>query len=473
MGKAKPSPASECGSDKRESCYVPDSFQQEDFGKMSTAEKDLVYQDIYGMQNDVAEPDSFVDTKLLELETELDRLSTEKRDAYAKAMDQEREKKTDYVRNANFRRMFLRAERFDTAKAAVRLASFFETKLEIFGIDKLTRSIVQSDLDERDKEVLNSGFINHKCGTDRGGRMVVFLMRERLRVTGLMGADREINIKRAMFYQLMATMECHEESQKKGLVIVSWNIGPKTNPQLFRRFGSAVKMSTNAIPMRLSAIHNCFNHNKEQVIYILKFAHTPREIRTRTKLHEGEAKQALFELATYGIDADSLPVTTENKFQLDKTLCVIEVDRKIEESKLHQEVLEAADNTKVSFAKGDGEKKIIKSKSKKQFIMAKASSDYGLTSEQGSKKSDPNNVDKTKVQEKRDEQEKHSNESTLEKLPLRLMDLLDSGVANDAIWWLAGGNAIAIQQEKFSREVISKHFHGIKYDSFLRRLRRW
>ena len=48
--------------------------------------------------------------------------------------------------------MFLRAERFDAPKAAIRLVNHFEGKLVLFGEDKLVKRITLDDLEEEDIE---------------------------------------------------------------------------------------------------------------------------------------------------------------------------------------------------------------------------------------------------------------------------------------------------------------------------------
>ena len=72
-----------------------------------------------------------------------------------------------------FRLKHLRSVNFDVTKAAAKFVSFFEVKLELFGIDRLTKTITLDDLDPEDMECLNSGFCTILPLQDRAGRTVV------------------------------------------------------------------------------------------------------------------------------------------------------------------------------------------------------------------------------------------------------------------------------------------------------------
>ena len=64
-----------------------------------------------------------------------------------------------YLDSRDFKLMFLRAELFRPKPAADRYVKFLRLKLGLFGWDKLTRDIVQADLDQEDIIALQSGFV--------------------------------------------------------------------------------------------------------------------------------------------------------------------------------------------------------------------------------------------------------------------------------------------------------------------------
>jgi HSF-type DNA-binding len=59
------------------------------------------------------------------------------------------------------------------------------------------------------------------------------------------------------------------------------------------------------------------------------------------------------------------------------------------------------------------------------------------------------------------------------RLPDKMMAILVSGEAPDAIWWLQNGTAFAMQKEKFQEQILDKHFRGNKFKSLVRNLHRW
>jgi HSF-type DNA-binding len=56
--------------------------------------------------------------------------------------------------------------------------------------------------------------------------------------------------------------------------------------------------------------------------------------------------------------------------------------------------------------------------------------------------------------------------------PQRLMEMLDSEVVPDAMWWAEKGMAFAMDLSKFG-DVLHHHFQATKYASFTRKLNKW
>jgi hypothetical protein len=78
----------------------------------------------------------------------------------------------DFVRNRTFRVRFLRSVQYNIRAAAQRFVTFFDAKLELFGVDQLARTIVQDDLDFDDRACLNSGYCSVLPMKDAQGRLV-------------------------------------------------------------------------------------------------------------------------------------------------------------------------------------------------------------------------------------------------------------------------------------------------------------
>jgi hypothetical protein len=135
-----------------------------DLNKISLNEREQVFEDLHGVSDTIDESPEFVACCLAELEAEIAKIRY--RDAYLAAAN----KDSSYTNSRNLRLKFLRAEQFDSKKAAVRLVGFFERKLEVFGPDSLARDLLISDLDEEDQECLQCGLLTLVPATDMAGR---------------------------------------------------------------------------------------------------------------------------------------------------------------------------------------------------------------------------------------------------------------------------------------------------------------
>ena len=74
-----------------------------------------------------------------------------------------------FVQNEKFRLIFLRSVRFDIEQTAIRLFAHFESKLQLFGADKLCRKISIDDMSEDDMITLKNGQTQLLPDRDRSG----------------------------------------------------------------------------------------------------------------------------------------------------------------------------------------------------------------------------------------------------------------------------------------------------------------
>jgi len=123
-----------------------------ELANLSLVDHERVLFDIYGFAAQVKEDPQMIDTKLNELQSELDRI--ESKDDYNLAHQMNRE----YVERRSFRLLFLRCEQFDAQAAAKKIVTHFVEKRNLFGGGEvLARDIAQSDLGERETAILRSG----------------------------------------------------------------------------------------------------------------------------------------------------------------------------------------------------------------------------------------------------------------------------------------------------------------------------
>jgi hypothetical protein len=81
---------------------------------------------------------------------------------------------SEYVKNRKFKLQFLRADSFQPGAAAIRLASFFEAKTELFGSEKIVEDIRLRDLDKMDiRCLMESGYVQRLSEKDQAGRAII------------------------------------------------------------------------------------------------------------------------------------------------------------------------------------------------------------------------------------------------------------------------------------------------------------
>jgi hypothetical protein len=143
-----------------------DKLLAEELNQMALEDRELLYEEIHGVDKIVEETSELLAAKMEELGREIPRIRDKA------AYDQAERQCAEYVNSAKMRLMFLRAEYFDAEKAAIRMVMFFEHKLDLFGSDALARPLRLSDMDEDDMACLKSGSVQLLPVRDRAGRLV-------------------------------------------------------------------------------------------------------------------------------------------------------------------------------------------------------------------------------------------------------------------------------------------------------------
>jgi hypothetical protein len=143
-----------------------DSMLANELSAMSVEEREKVYYDIHGVSEIQKEEPQFLETSLARLEEEIQKISSNSKEAYDQALLQNAE----YVTARKFRLKFLRADSFCPRSAAARLVKFLEQKSMLFGVEKLTQDIKLSDLDASDNRCIEAGICQLLPFRDQAGR---------------------------------------------------------------------------------------------------------------------------------------------------------------------------------------------------------------------------------------------------------------------------------------------------------------
>jgi hypothetical protein len=158
--------------DNPENQGMSDAVLAKELNELSIKEREQAYEDVHGVSEEFEETLELIEQSLDDFEVEINKIK--KKPAYDKAFFLN----SQHVRKREFRIMFLRADNFDAKKAAKRIILYFESKLELFGANKLAKDITLDDLDDDDMEGLLSGSFQSLPTKDQAGRAVIFISQE-------------------------------------------------------------------------------------------------------------------------------------------------------------------------------------------------------------------------------------------------------------------------------------------------------
>jgi hypothetical protein len=150
-----------------EATWSPDKIIAAELGKLSLKEREKVYEDVHGVSDPIQETPKLTDECLKKMEDEINLIQEKFAYEQAKLLSE------SFVTDRKFRLGFLRAESFDPKKAAARLVKYFTCRLEMFGVEKLSKSITLDDLSDESVSALGGGRIQILPNRDTQGRAVV------------------------------------------------------------------------------------------------------------------------------------------------------------------------------------------------------------------------------------------------------------------------------------------------------------
>ena len=179
---------------------------------LSFQERQKQQESLHGVDQAIAEEDTFIESSLQQLENHLSKIKSRTVYQMAEQMD------PAYVRARAFRIMFLRGNRYDAEDAAKNMLRFFEMKRQLFGAAKMIKDITIEDLDDGDIAALKLGMVQI-AGKDRAGRVMT------VSFPGLNDGSITLqNELRTRFYTFMSILE-EEQNQIRGIVSIVFPVG--------------------------------------------------------------------------------------------------------------------------------------------------------------------------------------------------------------------------------------------------------
>ena len=203
--------------------------------------------------------------------------------------DNTESKRSCYVNDPMVRLRFLRAERYDPKKAAIRFVKFLKFSQELYGDFVADRPIQLSDLKTREeKRALTNVSFQFLPFRDRSGRRV-------FAAVGTCGYDIEPKLRNKVLWYMCWIASEDIESQRKGVVIVGWPSEEKIWEQSLRSSlvnyeGVYQRKCINGLPMRIAGVHTCLRDNRpvyKIISSLFYFALTPY-LKTKYKVHMGK-----------------------------------------------------------------------------------------------------------------------------------------------------------------------------------------
>ena len=117
-----------------------------------------------------------------------------------------------------------------------------------------------------------------------------------------------------MFYYMVMAALSDEETQKKGMVFVGYNMGHKSTSD--RTPVKIIMKMRQLLPVRVVTLHYCHDNVRVRPMMFLAAFLSGAYGRVRFRPQYGTPKEIRFKLSTFGIPIDALPITEEGEVKL-------------------------------------------------------------------------------------------------------------------------------------------------------------
>jgi hypothetical protein len=287
----------------------PMELMAKEMNRLSLQERERAYEDLHGVSVMVHESPELIHAALPTMEYHLQRIRH--KPAYTLAEAHRKE----YVQDANFRLMFLRAERFDVEKAANRLVRWLTWKLDLFGKEKLCEKHIGLDqLDADARVMVETGIMQILPERDSCGRAVQALA---LRYRYHWGKSSKALLQ--MFFYIAMVAAEDETNQKNGMVIILYGLGIEMSPIDPSALGHidekyeilGYSSITTCLPIRWDAVHFLTTSRALQYSMAMFTKTIGWHVRARLRVHIGSHLEGQYGLLSFGLPSSLLPFTDE------------------------------------------------------------------------------------------------------------------------------------------------------------------
>jgi len=268
-----------------------------EMNELSFEQREKILEDVHGVAAVHDETPEFVDQCIEELDKAISKTPIKNRKAYNRAVFLRPSLQSD----KKFKLQFLRADEFDAKMAAERMVKYFQQKSDLFGEEKLGKTLTLDDLTDDDMYLYEIGYITVLPFPDRSGRPIIFgdgtkLDFERMTIDSILRC----------YWYLMVSCYDDEIAQKKGSCTVVRLSAARRSVSKLAELARRSAYNANCAPGRNASFHICYDDScMDFLIKILRFS-AEKATRVRTRAHFGSEIENDYKLMSFGIPCDSL-----------------------------------------------------------------------------------------------------------------------------------------------------------------------
>jgi len=271
--------------------------------------RDDINASIYGNLSGVKvnETPELITSKTKMFDDEIAQMKPTKKKAFLMAV----EKIPDRI-NDKHKLMFLRAELFNSKKAAIRCCRHWDFMLDIFGPEKAFLPLTQKGALRDDAETLKLALYSDTGEKDSHGQHVLFVNFRSVNASKL---DCKA-VCRCAVYTIWNRVERDEVTQQNGMV-AQMTIPQSTrtwNPRITRQMSLYVRYGA---PVRLACVHALYPGRFFKVIFRVGRI-LAGELSSRIKVFAGTPQEVMEQMKDYGLTEDRLVEEVGGKVVLDR-----------------------------------------------------------------------------------------------------------------------------------------------------------
>eukprot|EP00934_Nitzschia_sp_Nitz4_P002151 Nitzschia sp. Nitz4//scaffold66_size103028//14141//15813//NITZ4_004490-RA/size103028-snap-gene-0.132-mRNA-1//-1//CDS//3329556326//2151//frame0 len=294
----------------------PHEMISEALNSLTLKERDRLFNEIHGVDERAEELASmetapFLLQQLQNFEVTLQQYKLSKQgDPILQALLLAEHMNPTFVQDPKLRLPFLRTRDWDVPKAVECFVRYFDLKNVLFGEAKLTKVLDIDDLDAEDLRLMKEGSVQVLTTRDRAGRPICVGINQGEGATS-------ISLVRQMFVFGLTD----EETQRRGWLYISIRL--MRSNETTQQAASAIPLINRIIsdmPIRYTAFHYCTPgegpfYFRNNLLLELSLQLMSRHMRARVRVHRGSMTEWCYELLTFGVPVQLLPLTADFKIK--------------------------------------------------------------------------------------------------------------------------------------------------------------